>query len=242
MNKNKTTKIIVLMILIMVIETAYFIFSKEIIAYSSDVESDIEIHNYKRTNKTILLGDSRTAGICKDSDIGYHSGKCLEYLGIYQSGAEYNWLIEKGIKGVNEILKKDKKNKYNIVVLLGVNDLFGKNPNVEQKVKRYMSTLNELAQKEWKKHNIIFVSVTPIEGEKTIERFDIYQKNINKLNSQMKLQILSTFNNISYCDINSDIDLEGKINPDRLHYTEEGYDEVYRQIKQKCLNNKNLYI
>lgn len=229
----KTIKIIMIMVSIISIETFSLVYKNKIVDYIFNQNKVIAISKKEKT-KTILVGDSRTVGICKGSYDNYYSGKCIDYLGVYQNGANYNWLLEKGIKGVNKILKNDKKSKYNIVILLGVNDL-RKGKDVDFVARKYMMTINNLAKKSWKNHNIIFASVTKVEGKETIERFSIPQSNINKFNNKVKLQILSSLNNIKYCDINSDINLDGKIKNDRLHYTYEGYEEVYNQIKEKCL-------
>ena len=43
------------------------------------------------------------------------------------------------------------------------------------------------------------------------------------------------YSNFSYCDINSGLDLSGKIAGDKLHYTSAGYTAVYEQVVKKCL-------
>ena len=52
----------------------------------------------------------------------------------------------------------------------------------------------------------------------------------------MKAQINALgYSNVSYCDINSGLNLSGKISNDNIHYTPAGYTAVYEQVVKKCL-------
>ncbi len=191
--------------------------------------------NSNKGSKTILLGDSRTAGICGVGD-SYYSGKCRDYLAVCQSGKGYTWFEQTGAGGVTSLLNKDKNTKYNIVILLGVNDISGDNQYIDTVANIYMKIIKNQAKGDWKSHNVIFASVTPIGGSSTNDRWPVTESGIKEFNSKMKSNIKSAkLSNVSYCDISSGINLSGKFASDLLHYTSAGYTAMYNQIKNKCL-------
>ena len=189
----------------------------------------------KKGTKTILLGDSRTAGICGVGD-SYYSGTCRDYQAVCQTGKGYIWFEQTGSNGVTTILKNDSNTKYNIVILLGVNDISGTSSEVKAVATKYMDIVKKLAKGDWKNQNIIFGSVTPIGGDSTGGSYPVTKTNISDFNSAMKSKISSAkLSNVSYCNINKDLSLKGKYASDLLHYTDAGYTAVYNQIKKKCL-------
>ena len=190
----------------------------------------------KKGSKTILVGDSRTVGICQLSSSGYYSGACRDYNAVCQGGMGYNWFKQAGVAGVNGLLEQNANTRHNIVILLGVNDISNTEYWADNAVKEYMGIITEHANGDWKNQNIIFASITPIGAEQTGGDWPVSQTNINYFNTQMRSKIASSgLSNVSYCDISTGIDLNGKFAGDNLHYTGAGYTTMYNQIVNKCL-------
>ncbi len=190
----------------------------------------------KKGSKTILVGDSRTVGICQLSSSGYYSGACRDYNAVCQGGMGYNWFKATGVAGVNGLLEQNANTRHNIVILLGVNDISNTEYWADNAVKEYMGIITEHANGDWKNQNIIFASITPIGAEQTGGKWPVSQTNINYFNTQIRSKIASSgLSNVSYCDISTGIDLNGKFAGDNLHYTGAGYTTMYNQIVNKCL-------
>lgn len=184
----------------------------------------------------IFVGDSRTVGICQYANTTLNVGKCRDYLTVSQGGMGYNWFKSTGINNVNTLLNQNSGTTFNIVILLGVNDISNTTYWADAAVNEYMTALKTQAAGSWKKHNIIFTSVTPLGAATTGGDWPVSQANIDYFNSQMKSKISSAgLSNFKYCDINSGLDLNGKIASDHIHYTGEGYTTVYNQVVNKCL-------
>ena len=203
---------------------------------SSSSSSSSSSNSNKKADNTIFVGDSRTVGICQYGNTTLNVGKCRDYLTVSQGGMGYNWFESTGILNVTSLLKKNSSDKFNILILLGVNDIQSTEYWADAAVKRYMDLIKVQAKGDWKNHNIIFVSVTPIGGASTGGSWPVTQTNINYFNSKMKSEINALgYSNFSYCDINSGLDLSDKIAGDKLHYTSAGYTAVYEQVVKKCL-------
>mgnify|MGYP000807690974 CR=1 FL=1 len=199
---------------------------------SNTTTSTNNTSNSTKGTKTIFVGDSRTVGMCGYASNAFYNGNtCRDYITVSQVGMGSSWFKSTAKSAVNDLLKKDTNNKYNIVLLLGTNDAGSKSGDETNGVNTYTSELKTLADGDWKNHNIIFVSVPPI-GQTSL---NVTQAQINTFNSKMKTNI-SGMNkgNVSYCDITSGLNLTGKMG-DGVHYSKEGYDLVYNQIKSKCL-------
>ncbi len=199
---------------------------------NTTVSGNNSTSNAVRGTKTIFVGDSRTVGMCGYGDNSLHNGStCRDYITVSQVGKGAPWFKSAAESEVNKLLKKDTNNKYNIVILLGTNDAGSKSGAETASVNTYTLELKRLADGDWKNHNIIFVSVPPI-GQTSL---NITQSQINTFNSKMKTNINNmNKGNVSYCDITSGLNLNGKMG-DGVHYSKEGYDLVYNQIKSKCL-------
>ena len=192
--------------------------------------------NGSKPAKAIFVGDSRTVGICQYANTTLNVGKCREHLTVSQGGMGYNWFKSTGIPNVNSLLNKNSGTRYNIVILLGVNDISNTTYWADAAVKEYINAIKTQASGSWKNHNIIFTSVTPLGASSTGGDWPISQANIDYFNSQMKSKIKSLgLSNVSYCDINSGLNLNGKIAGDHIHYTSAGYTAVYEQVVNKCL-------
>ena len=189
-----------------------------------------------KADGTIFVGDSRTVGICQYNNTTLNVGKCRDYLTVSQGGMGYNWFKSTAISKVDTLLSQNSNKTFNIVILLGVNDISNTTYWADAAVKEYMTQIKSKASGTWKNHNIIFTSVTPLGAESTGGDWPVTQTNIDYFNSQMKSQInASGLSNVSYCDINTGLDLTGKIAGDNIHYTSDGYTAVYNQVVNKCL-------
>lgn len=199
---------------------------------NATVSINTNTSNSTSSVKTILVGDSRTVGMCGyTNDIFYNGNSCRDYITVAQIGQGSTWFKNTAESAVNEVLKKDSNNKYNIVILLGINDVGSSSGDETASVNTYISELPKLADGDWKNHNIIFVSVPPI-GQTNL---NVTQTQINAFNIKMNINIAGmNKKNVSYCDILEGLDLSGKMG-DGVHYSKEGYDLVYNQIKSKCL-------
>ena len=68
----------------------------------------------------------------------------------------YNWFKSTGISNVNTLLNQNSGTTFNIVILLGVNDISNTTYWADADVNEYMTALKTEATGNWKKHNIIF--------------------------------------------------------------------------------------
>ncbi len=192
--------------------------------------------NPVKADSTIFVGDSRTVGMCQYGDAQLHVGQCRDYLTVCQGGMGYNWFKGTGLTSLNNLLRQNPDTVYNIVILLGVNDISNTKNYADAAVSEYISIIETQAKSNWKNHNVIFASVTKLGGAQTGGSWPVSQSNINYFNGQMRSKIASLgLSNVSYCDIDSGLNLDGKIASDLIHYTSEGYTAMYNQVVNKCL-------
>ena len=172
-------------------------------------------------NKTIIFGDSRTVGMTNCC-----CGYVCEYNGdtvIASSGHGYDWMLQHAIVVINSIIQSDPDVKYNIISLLGVNDM----SNIDNYIKKY----NELATGAWKNHNLILVSVNPVDYAKELEHgYGIKPESIVWFNAALKAGT-SGKSNITYCDTYSKI-LYNFGTTDGLHYDDVTYQNIYNYMKE----------
>lgn len=203
---------------------------------SSQTSNNNSSNSSSKGTKTIFVGDSRTVGICQYNNSTLNVGKCRDYLTVSQLGKGYTWFEQTAISNVNTLLNQNSGTKFNIVILLGVNDVSNTTTAAENAASKYIEKIKKQANGDWKNHNIIFTSVTKLGATSTGGSWPITQASIDHFNSQMKSKINSLgLSNVSYCDINSGLDLSGKIASDNIHYTSDGYTAVYNQVVKKCL-------
>ena len=154
---------------------------------------------------TIFIGDSRTVGMS-------NSIKKLENeFFIAKIGEGYSWLINDAVNEIDTIISNTNYNNYNLVFLLGVNDLGNYN--------KYIETYNYFKNVKYKNYNLYFCTVNPvIDGKscattKMVLEFNKKLENIININTYDV--IINTFNA-----------------PDGLHYDSKTYKVIYNYIKE----------
>ncbi len=190
---------------------------------------------YTGSSDVILVGDSRTAQMCGYRDGAMHSGeKCRDYISVAQGGRNAIWFKEEAVPAVSIIVNGNPTKKYNIVILMGANDVGDKPTNEDNSVGIYKNLLPKLATETWKGNNITFVKLPC--GDKEMakkHRMTISQPQIDSFNSQMKSFIESqNISNLRYCEIE---DVPREYLSDGVHYKIEGTNFYYEQIKSKCV-------
>lgn len=176
-------------------------------------------------NPSIIIGDSRTEGMCGST----YCNLCTLDKAIYKGSIGYDWFVNSAISETNTYLNANSSKTYNIYILLGVNGLGATSTIGDQTATKYYNKIKELATGKWKKHNIYFVSVNPV-----IDTQSQYVKNISiqAFNSTIKQQIKnSSLSNLKYCDTNSRLKIDSTNSHDGIHYTCEAYSNIYNIIK-----------
>ena len=173
---------------------------------------------------TIIVGDSRTVGMCGNSNTSYScsTGKnagyslCSNDFSVSCGSQGYAWFNSTAISAVNGKLGSSKQN---IVVWLGVNDL--------SNIDKYISKYKELANGSWKDHNVIIATVSDIRSDTQY----VTKQSINSFNSKMKNAINSAnISNLKICDVAS-VSLNDNDYQDSIHYNKSGYTKIYNYIK-----------
>jgi len=184
----------------------------------------------KSSSNNIIIGDSRTVGMC-GSVTGNYTGCSFssggpKYHGndifISQSAMGYSWFESTAIPTVNQIIATNPDVTYNIYSLMGVNFLLSD-------LNKYIVKYNELSTGAWSKHNIILVSVNPV--NEAIEAQHGYStKNINivSFNNQLR-NGTSGRPNIMYCDTYNKI-VGTMQTGDGLHYSSGTNIDIYNEM------------
>ncbi len=190
----------------------------------------IASNNVANGSKNIIIGDSRTVGMCASitgdwNNCSFNNSggkKNGEDIYISQGSMSYSWFNGTAVSATNNLLSQSQGTKYNIYSLMGVNILLGDIDN-------YVSRYKQLADNDWKNHKIILVSVTPVdEGKEASNGYSTKNSNIETFNSKLKTV---TTSNIVYCDVYNSIK-NNFSTTDGLHYTESTYKEIYNLMKR----------
>lgn len=187
--------------------------------------------------KTIYVGDSRTVGMCATlsgdwtncqfSKGGTYKYNDKEYF-IAQGSMGYDWFVSTAIPAVNKILNNDTKTTYNIVSYMGVNGLGAD---------KYVSKYKELANGDWKGHNLILVSINPVDEAKEAQYgYSTKNTSIQSFNTKIK-DVASGLTNAYYCDTYNAI-IGGFETSDGLHYTSNTYKDIYNETKS-CITKSS---
>ena len=176
----------------------------------------------------IHIGDSRTVGMCT-SVTGDGSGCQFSNSGpkyyendifIAQSAMGYSWFYSTAIPAVNNILNSNPDVTYNIISYMGVNFLLSD-------IDKYISSYNNLVANQWKEHNLIVVSVNPVdENKERVYGYSTKNSDIMTFNLKLKNGIVE---NIKYCDVYSKI-IDNFGTSDGLHYTSSTYFDIYNRV------------
>ena len=178
-----------------------------------------ESPNTKKTGN-IFIGDSRFVGM-KDQ-IGISANE--KYIAKSSQGLK--WFNDTAYPELNSYLNSNP-GTYNIIINLGVNDLY----NIQSYINRYA----ELAQSILKKHSIIIVSVNPINDKVAAKVGSTATRNSNVIDFNNKMKSISNkSSNIKYCDTYSNIINDFKTG-DGLHYYKETNQKIHDYIVNKCL-------
>ena len=192
-------------------------------------------------SKTIIMGDSRTVGLCGfTNSYVTTSSTCRDWYGVARGGIGYIWQNNTGIPEVNKVLQSDSGTRYNILNWLGINDIGASNtyPNAPEDMStKYADKMIEMANGDWKNHNVIMVSVTDIGVENSGGQWPVDRTNIRSLNEKLQQKInAANLGNLHYCDI-SYLDMTGGFWPDNLHHNSDGNNKIYNEMKTKCLSS-----
>lgn len=200
--------------------------------YSNVAQAGLGTGKPKGT-RTILIGDSRTVGICGiDSSAETSVQKCRDVLAIRKGAMGYYWFRDTAVPAVTKQLNEHPQTVYNIVILMGANDCGKiKHHMAESRANSYIDKLEELADGDWKNHSIVFVSVGPIKVEAT-EYMD--RTSLNKFNSTIEKRIKdSKKRNLFWCDIRDKVNWEYG---DTVHYSiPNGVKAHYDGVMNYCL-------
>lgn len=181
------------------------------------------VDTQNKITDNLFVGDSRTVGMCGNYKL------CEDSEYIASTGKGRIWFENTAVQSVNQkIITK----KYNIIILMGVNDLGRTVLNGEDAATKYYNTISSLATSKWSEQNIIFVSVNPV-----IDGYsNAYTVAVNAFNQEIKNKIKSSnITNLKYCDTNSNLNITTSNAPDGLHYNKETYQEIYNTIINDCL-------
>lgn len=161
----------------------------------------------------------------------YNGANCKDHKVIAKVGIYYDAFSNTVISAVTNYVNSTS-DKYNIVILMGVNDLAG-DIDANEKADNYLIKINSLSRSDWKNHNIIFVSIPPVQNN---NKYNIKPSNVNVFNQNVKNKINSAnISNFKYCDINTGFSTDGIYESDGLHYNSKGYLNLYNQVVNKCL-------
>lgn len=200
----------------------------------SETSGDSSIISSSNDNNLIFIGDSRMYGMCdalynagdkcaydKAGNIPYYVGKEI-YFGQVSMG--YKWFNDTVVPEVNKIVQKN--GGHNIIINLGVNDLYN--------VNNYITKYNYLAASDWKDQDIIIVSVNPVDDAKAQSNgYSQLTKEVDNFNNNIRSG-LSNSNNLTYCDVNSKIKSNFSAS-DGVHYDNATYKKIYEEML-KCVN------
>ncbi len=187
--------------------------------------------NLKTAAKNIIIGDSRTVGMCASitgdwTNCQFSNGGAFvngDDIYIAQGSMGYSWFNSTAVNAVNNIISSNPGTTFNIYSLMGVNFLLSD-------IDKYIPTYNNLATGTWKNHNLILVSVNPVDEVKEAQNgYSTKNSNIITFNNKLK-NGTSGVSNIKYCDTYNAVIGNLGIS-DGLHYTSTTYKAIYNNMK-----------
>lgn len=185
----------------------------------------------KTAAKNIIIGDSRTVGMCAHMGGNYNSCPFSNSGGltvgndyyIAQGSMSYSWFANTAVPAVNKIISANPGTTFNIYSLMGVNFLLSD-------IDKYIPKYKELANGVWKNHNVILVSVNPVDEAKEKQHgYSTKQANIITFNNKLK-NGTSGVSNIKYCDTFNSA-LSSLSTSDGLHYSASTSQVIYNTMK-----------
>ena len=186
--------------------------------------------NLSGGEKNIIIGDSRTVGMCA-SITGDWTHRQFSNGGAFVSGNDiyiaqgskgYSWFNSTAVSAVNSIISSNPNVKFNVYSLMGVNFLLSD-------IDKYIPTYNSLANGAWNNHNLILVSVNPVDEAKESQNgYSTKNANIVTFNNKLKNGTAGV-SNIKYCDTYNSI-INNLGTSDGLHYTSTTYKAIYNSM------------
>lgn len=220
-------------------------YEKEIAEYVESVkeETSNSNNNNSTNNKnivsydgTIYVGDSRTVQMCNYLNIyngsSFKSGS--DELCIAKSGEGLSWLKNTAEKKILKILKANPKKNYNIIINLGVNNMYHNSNPYSSYVKEYNSFNKKIGDSR-----LIVVSVTQT-NYKSNGTTSISNTTVKNFNSKLKSNISSSIN---YCDAYGYLEKSGyswSSKNDGLHYDKETYKKIYKKLNSCISSSKTV--
>lgn len=186
--------------------------------------------NLSGGEKNIIIGDSRTVGMCASITGDWthcqfsNGGAFVSGNDIYiaQGSKGYSWFNSTAVSAVNSIISSNPNVKFNIYSLMGVNFLLSD-------IDKYIPTYNSLANGAWNNHNLILVSVNPVDEAKEAQNgYSTKNANIVTFNNKLKNGTAGV-SNIKYCDTYNSI-INNLGTSDGLHYTSTTYKAIYNSM------------
>jgi len=190
---------------------------------SSSLSSSSSSNIQTKIENNLFVGDSRTVGMC---DL-YKVCDGDDY--IAKSSMGYSWFQNTAVPSINN---KISSKRYNIIILMGVNDVGGTSSSGKNAAVKYYNTVYSLTKSMWSNQNVVFVSVNPVIDGKSYA----YTVAINSFNSEISSMIQnSELSNFKYCDTASSLNVTLNNAPDGLHYNRDLYQQIYNKIIDDCL-------
>lgn len=186
--------------------------------------------NLSGGQKNIIIGDSRTVGMCASitgdwTNCQFSNGGAFvngDDIYISQGSMGYSWFNSTAVPAVNNIISSNPNVKFNIYSLMGVNFLLSD-------IDKYIPSYNNLANGSWSNHNLILVSVNPVDEVKEAQHgYSTRNANIVTFNTKLKSGT-SGVGNIKYCDTYNVI-INNLGTSDGLHYTSDTYKTIYNSM------------
>ena len=193
----------------------------------AEIRKKQEENKNSTKNKTIFIGDSEVVLMCEEY------GLCSSDSYFAEGGVACDYMETVKSKVNNKIASDE----YNIVIILGFNGAATTKSSGADEAERCFRKASNLAKNDWKKQNVVYVSVNPCDdAHAAANGMIITNTAINEFNRIMKSRITSSnISNLSYCDTNSSLNIKEIDLGDGAHYNKKGEQQVYDIIKNKCL-------
>ncbi|MFT4244271.1 MAG: GDSL-type esterase/lipase family protein [Candidatus Woesearchaeota archaeon] len=196
---------------------------------------------------TFGRGDNINSGWCEKLKRNFESQdyyNCLYNLGVCGDTTEYI-LKRFDVETKSRIRLKREGDRYIIIISVGLNDsrLVGENKTPQTEIKKFEENIQVLIQKAKKyTFEIMFIGLTPVDELLTLNYEDTTFTNerISKFNEIIKSSCQK--NNILFFDMFENF---SKLNyqellGDGLHPNSQGYEEMYKLIKEFLFKQKVL--
>ena len=185
--------------------------------------------DFSSTSNIIMVGDSRTVGLCQST---YNGSSCstLDYKTgnttfIAKGGESYSWLSGTALSHIKAQLDANKKST--VFINMGTNGL--------NDADKYANLYKQLA-KDYKEANIVAVSVTPIIDSKVTYYKDV-EKDSNVVAFNNKLKSALSSSDVIYCDVYSQVN--GKVDAsDGVHYDNQSYKKI-NEAMMNCIKGNS---